>query len=72
MNDDKKFAAEVAKRVMDSTDAQCFRWLLKHHSGVGRAIGGVGMRCWIGGVEFSGEDIRLAIVAAIDREEASN
>ena len=57
---------------MDSADAQCFRWLLKHHSGSGKAIAGVGMRCWIGGVEFFGEDIRAAIIDAIDREEAAS
>lgn len=60
----------VALRAGD-TDAQCFRWLLKHHSGSGKAIAGVGMRCWIGGVEFQGDDVATAILDAIDREEAA-
>ena len=33
MTDDKRFAKEQAERIIDSADAQYFRWLLKHHSG---------------------------------------
>lgn len=64
----EQFSEREAKIIMDSADAQCFRWLLKHHSGTGKAIGGTGMRCWIGGVEFNGEDVRDAIDAAMERK----
>ena len=53
----------IGQRIMDSADAQYFRWLLKHHSG-SEVLGGAS-RCWIGGVEFGGEDVRDAIDAAI-------
>jgi hypothetical protein len=66
---DKEFAQREAKNIINSADAQCFRWLLKHHSGSGKAIAGVGMRCWIGGVEFRGDDVVAAILEAIDRED---
>lgn len=69
-DDDKRFAKEQSERIINSADAQCFRWLLKHHSGSGKAIAGAGHRCWIGGVEFRGEDVRQAILAAIEREGA--
>jgi hypothetical protein len=62
------FSKEQAERIINSADAQYFRWLLKHHSGSGEAIAGAGMCCWIGGVEFRGEDIRDAIDAAIEAE----
>jgi hypothetical protein len=65
----KEFAQRAAKNIINSADAQCFRWLLKHHSGSGKAMGGVGMRCWIGGVEFQGDDVATAILEAIDREK---
>lgn len=65
---DKQFAKRAAKEIMNSADAQCFRWLLKHHSGSGKAIAGHGMRCWIGGVEFVGDDVATAILDAIDKE----
>ena len=60
-----------AKHIVNSAYAQCFRWLLKHHSGFGKAMAGVGMRCWIGGIEFIGDDVATAILDAIDREEAA-
>jgi len=53
----------IGQRIMDSTDAQLFRWLLKHHSGTD------GKRCWIGGVDFRGTDVRDAIDAALSGEE---
>ena len=45
--------------------------VLKHHSGFGKAMAGVGMRCWIGGIEFIGDDVATAILDAIDREKAA-
>src|SRR3989304_134013 len=60
-----------AKHIVNSAYAKCFRWLLKHHSGFGKAMAGVGMRCWIGGIEFIGDDVATAILDAIDREEAA-
>src|SRR3990167_2279285 len=60
-----------AKHIVNSAYAKCFRWLLKHHSGFGKAMAGVGMRCWIGGIEFIGDDVATAILVAIDREEAA-
>src|SRR3990167_1059328 len=53
----EEFSQREAKRIVNSADAQCFRWLLKHHSGFGKAMAGVGMRCWIGGIEFIGDDV---------------
>ena len=67
----EEFSQREAKRIVNSADAQCFRWLLKHHSGFGKAMAGVGMRCWIGGIEFIGDDVATAILDAIDREEAA-
>jgi hypothetical protein len=61
-----------AKNIINSADAQCFRWLLKHHSGTGPAVAGVGQRCWVGGVEFRGSDVTVAIIDAIDREESAS
>ncbi len=59
---DRQFAKEQAERIVNSTDAQYFRWLLKNHSGTD------GKRCWIGGVDFGGADVRDAIDAAIEVE----
>lgn len=59
----KAEADRLAKNIVNSSDAQCFRWLLKHHSGIDRK------RCFIGGVDFAGSDVREAIIDAIDREE---
>ena len=52
----------IGQRIMDSSDAQHFRWLLEHHSGTD------GNRCWIGGVDFSGTDVRDAIDTALEAE----
>lgn len=52
----------IGQRIMDSADAQHFRWLLEHHSGMD------GKRCWIGGVDFRGTDVRDAIDDAIEAE----
>lgn len=68
---DERFAKREAKNIVNSADAQCFRWLLKHHGGSGPAMAGVGDRCWIGGVEFHGNDVATAILEAIDREEGN-
>jgi hypothetical protein len=68
---DEEFSKREAKNIINSADAQCFRWLLKHHSGSGKAMGGVGVRCWIGGVEFQGDDVATAILDTINREEAA-
>lgn len=68
----EQFAEREAKNIINSAEAQCFRWLLKHHSGSGPAMAGVGKRCWIGGVEFYGDDVTVAILDAIDREEKAN
>ena len=57
-----RFAKEQAERIINSADAQYFRWLLKHHSGTD------GKRCWIGGVDFRGTDVRDAIHDAIEAE----
>lgn len=57
----------IGQRIMDSSDAQHFRWLLKHHSG--SEVLGSAARCWIGGVEFRGTDVRDAIDAAIEKED---
>lgn len=66
MTEDKQFSREQAERIINSADAQYFRWLLKHHSGTD------GKRCWIGGVDFAGEDIRDAIDRAIESEPSSS
>lgn len=54
----------VGQRIMDSADAQYFRWLLENHSG--SEVLGTASRCWIGGVEFTGEDVRDAIDGKIE------
>ena len=51
----------IGQRIMDSADAQLFRWLIEHHSG------NDGKRCWIGGVDFRGTDVRDAIDEEIEK-----
>lgn len=58
------FSKREAENIVNSADAQYFRWLLKHHSGTQNG------RCFIGGVDFQGEDVRDAIDRAIEAEQA--
>jgi hypothetical protein len=67
----EEIAKRAAKNISNSAKAQCFRWLVKKHGGVEIMPNG-SRRCWIGGVEFSGDDVEIAIIDAIDREEGSS
>ena len=68
VDENRKLAADMAAaRITDSADAQYFRWLVKHHSGTAKDKNGT-PRCWIGGVEFLGTDIRDAIDDELAKE----